>query len=130
VATACGRSRSTRARHGVGHVGQELVARPVDDADRHPELVQAPADLGETLQLDPGGLRASMRRIARQAHPPPGDVDLLTHMLLAAVNEAALLIARAKDPQAALQAGQAAVDALRDRLIADPPQRQPDPHRR
>jgi hypothetical protein len=83
--------------------------------------VQAPADLGETLQLDPGGLRASMRRIARQAHLPPGDVDLLTHMLLAAVNEAALLIARAKDPQAALQAGQAAVDALRDRLIADPP---------
>jgi len=210
------------ARHGVGHVGQELIARPVDDAYRHPELVQAPSRLGEALQLelDPGGrkgasrllgperlahglqhlvrqaglvdepaphdglqaapdpvaslragfaawlrmaldpgvqrialldapavvgwtrwreideqhilggLRASMRRIAKEGRLPPGDVDLLTHMLLAAVNEAALLIARAEDPQAALQTGQAAVDALIDRLIADPPRRQGDPHRR
>ncbi len=63
-----------------------------------------------------GGLRATMRRLARQGRLPPGDVDLYAHMLLAAVNEAALLIARADDPAAALATGQAAVDALIDRL--------------
>jgi AcrR family transcriptional regulator len=63
-----------------------------------------------------GGLRATMRRLARQGRLPPGDVDLYAHMLLAAVNEAALLIARAEDPAAALATGQAAVDALIDRL--------------
>jgi hypothetical protein len=77
-----------------------------------------------------GGLRVSMRRIADQGRLPPGDVDLFTHMLLAAVNEAALLIARAEEPQAALETGQGAVDALIDRLTGDAPKRQTDPHRR
>jgi AcrR family transcriptional regulator len=63
-----------------------------------------------------GGLRATMRRLARQGRLPPGDVDLYAHMLLAAVNEAALLIARADDPEATLATGLAAVDALIDRL--------------
>jgi AcrR family transcriptional regulator len=99
-------------------------------------LLDPPAVVGWTRwrEIDEqhilGGLRASMRRVAKEGRLPPGDVDLLTHMLLAAVNEAALLIARAEDPQAALQMGQAAVDALIDRLIADPPRRQTDPHRR
>jgi AcrR family transcriptional regulator len=90
-------------------------------------LLDPPAVVGWTRwrQIDEqhilGGLRASMRRIAKQGRLPPGDVDLLTHMLLAAVNEAALLIARAEDPKAALQTGQAAVDALIDRLTGDPP---------
>jgi hypothetical protein len=44
-------------------------------------------------------------------------------MLLAAVNEAARLVARAEDPRAALQTGQAAVSALIDRLTGDPPER-------
>jgi hypothetical protein len=38
-------------------------------------------------------------------------------MVLASVNEAALMIARAEDPAAALSAGQAAVDTLLDRLV-------------
>jgi hypothetical protein len=68
-----------------------------------------------------GGLRASMRRIAKQGRLPPATWTLLAHMLLAAVNKAALLVARAEDPPAALQTGQAAVGALIDRLTGDPP---------
>jgi len=92
-------------------------------------LLDPPAVVGWTRwrEIDEkhilGGLRASMRRIADQGRLPPGDVDLFTHMLLAAVNEAALLIARAKDPEEALATGQAAVDALLDRLITDTPGR-------
>jgi hypothetical protein len=37
-------------------------------------------------------------------------------MVLAAVNEAALFIARADDPEAALETGRRAVDELIDRL--------------
>ena len=98
-------------------------------------LLDPPAVVGWTRwrQIDEqhilGGLRASMRRIADQGRLPPGDVDLFTHMLLAAVNEAALLIARAEDPEAAFETGRAAVDALIDRLTSDPRARHP-PRRR
>jgi AcrR family transcriptional regulator len=99
----------------------------LDPAVQRIALVDAPAVVGWTRWRDIderhilGGLRANLRRIAKQGRLPPGDVDLFTHMLLAAVNEAALLIARAPDPKAALATGQQAVDALLDRLISDAP---------
>jgi hypothetical protein len=48
-------------------------------------------------------------------------------MLLAALSEAAILIARAEDPPAALAAGQAAVGTLVDRLAL--PRRRNDSER-
>jgi hypothetical protein len=44
------------------------------------------------------------------------DVVLFAHMVLAAVNEAALFIACADDPEAALETGRRAVDELIDRI--------------
>jgi AcrR family transcriptional regulator len=64
-----------------------------------------------------GGLRTSLELIAGQGRLPAGNVDLLSHMVLAAVNEAALMIARAEDPEQALRRGQEAVDTLLDRLV-------------
>jgi AcrR family transcriptional regulator len=64
-----------------------------------------------------GGLRTSLKLIAGQGRLPAGNVDLLAHMVLAAVNEAALMIARAEDPEQALRRGQEAVDMLLDRLV-------------
>lgn len=66
------------------------------------------------------GIKATLRQLADERRIPDGDVDLVAHMLLAAVNEAALLIAEADDPQSALDAGQATFDRLLDRLFADP----------
>lgn len=66
------------------------------------------------------GIKATLRQLADEGRIPDGDVDLVAHMLLAAVNEAALLIAEADDPQSALVAGQATIDRLLDRLLADP----------
>jgi AcrR family transcriptional regulator len=64
-----------------------------------------------------GGLRTSLELIAGQGRLPADNVDLLSHMVLAAVNEAALMIARAEDPEQALRRGQEAVDTLLDRLV-------------
>jgi len=88
-------------------------------------LLDAPAVVGWTRwrELDGrhtlGRLRANMFRIANNGGMPTDDVDVLAHMLLAALSEAALLIARADDPKAALAAGQAALETLLDRLTGE-----------
>jgi hypothetical protein len=62
------------------------------------------------------GMRRNLERLAAQSGGLDADIDLLAHMVLAAVNEAALFIVRADDPRAALAVGRQAVDALVDRL--------------
>jgi AcrR family transcriptional regulator len=89
-------------------------------------LLDAPAVVGWTRwrEVDEqhilGGVRLSLQQIADDGRLPARDVDLLAHMVVAAVNETALLIARAPDSRDALARGQAAVDTLLDRLVADP----------
>jgi AcrR family transcriptional regulator len=63
------------------------------------------------------GIRVNLERIGGLE----ADVDLFAHMVLAAVNEAALFIARADDPEAALETGRRAVDELIDRLTTRQP---------
>jgi AcrR family transcriptional regulator len=64
------------------------------------------------------GLRHNLQRLAEQPGGLDADVDLLAHMVLAAVNEAALFIMCAEDPRAALAVGRNAVEALIDQLAA------------
>jgi AcrR family transcriptional regulator len=64
-----------------------------------------------------GGLRRNLERIAAQGRLAGGDIDLLAHMMIASVNEAALMIARAAKPRAALKVGEATVTTLLDGLI-------------
>ncbi|MBV9415497.1 MAG: TetR/AcrR family transcriptional regulator [Solirubrobacterales bacterium] len=68
-----------------------------------------------------GGLRHNLERIAAQGRLAGGDVDLLAHMVIASVNEAALMIARAKNPRAALKTGEATVTTLLDGLVRRAP---------
>lgn len=95
----------------------------LDPAVQRIALVDAPAVVGWTRwrELDElhtlGRLRANLQAIADDGRLPPKQVDVLAHMVLASVNEAALLIARADDPKAALRRGQAAVDTLLGRLV-------------
>jgi AcrR family transcriptional regulator len=65
-----------------------------------------------------GGLRTNLTALATQGHIAESEVDTFAHMLLAAVTEAALLIAQADEPQAALARGQAAVDTLLTRVLS------------
>jgi AcrR family transcriptional regulator len=86
-------------------------------------LIDPPAVVGWTRwrELDEqhtlGRLRRNLELIADAGGLPKRDVDLLAHMVLASVNEAALLIARSDDPRRALRSGQGAVDTLLDRLV-------------
>jgi AcrR family transcriptional regulator len=59
-----------------------------------------------------GGLRRNLELIDEQGRLAGGDVDLLAHMVLASVSEAALLIARADKPRSALKVGEATVETL------------------
>lgn len=88
-------------------------------------LVDAPAVLGwqrwreleERYAL--GGAKAGMRLIAETGRLPVRLADPFAHMLLAAMNELALMIPRADDPEKALKDGRDAVDELVRRLIPE-----------
>ena len=96
----------------------------LDPAVQRIALLDPPAVVGWTRwrEIDEqhvlGGLRATLHLIAAEGRLPAKEVDVLAHMMLAAVSEAALLIARAEDPERALADGQAAVDIMIDRLTA------------
>lgn len=63
-----------------------------------------------------GGLRMSLRALTRERSIPQGQDELLAHMLLAALNEAALFIASADEEAAALDTVTATIDTMIDRL--------------
>jgi len=63
-----------------------------------------------------GGLRAGMLRLEREGRVPAGEAELLAHILLAALNEAALLLTAAEDQRAAADTARRALDTLLDRL--------------
>ena len=95
----------------------------LDPAIQRIAILDPPSVVGWTRwrELDEqhilGGLRRNLQLIAAEDRLPHADVDLLAHMVLASVTEAALLIARADDPRDALDKGQRAVDALLERLV-------------
>lgn len=94
----------------------------LDPAFQQIAFIDAPAVVGWTRirEIDDehtlGGIRRSLRDLEAASRKREADVDLLAHMILAAVNEAALFIVRAEDPAAALAIGRRTVDTLLDRL--------------
>ncbi len=95
-----------------------------DPVVRRIVLVDAPAVLGwsrwrtigESSAL--GMLRAALQDIAERGRLEADLVDVLAHVLLAAVNEIALFIAGADDRAGAVRTGERAVDELLDRLAS------------
>jgi AcrR family transcriptional regulator len=89
-------------------------------------LLDAPAVLGwerwrameERHAL--GLIKAVLSEIAEDGGLPANLVDVLAHVLLAGLNEIAIFIARADDPETAVESGTAAVDEIVTRLLADP----------
>jgi AcrR family transcriptional regulator len=105
---------------------QAWLTMALDPAIQRLALLDPPAALGWSRwrELDDryslGGLRASMRALAAEGRLPEQEHELFANMLLAALNEAALYIAAADDPRAALDVGRAAIDTLLDRLAGEP----------
>jgi len=65
-----------------------------------------------------GLVRAGLQIIADEGKVRPELVSTLAHVLLASANEVALLVARADDKEAAMQAGVDAIDELLRRLFS------------
>lgn len=65
-----------------------------------------------------GGLRASIGRLAKTGRVEPAQVDMLAHMILAAVGEAAMFVATADDSDDALRVAQDSVNTLVTRLFS------------
>ena len=64
-----------------------------------------------------GAIRLVLQAAAPQARLRPELVGTLALVLLASVNEVALMVARSDDPQAAMKAGEDAIDELLRRLL-------------
>ena len=86
-------------------------------------LVDGPAVLGwpRWRELEEhyalGGTKALMRQVAEAGRLPARYADPFAHMVLASMNEMAMVVARADDPEKAMRDGRAAVEELLDRLL-------------
>jgi AcrR family transcriptional regulator len=86
-------------------------------------LIDAPAVMGwqRWRELDEqaslGEFKAALAYAAETGRIEPRHVDAFAHILMAAINEVALMVARADDPAAALTAGESAVAEFLDRLV-------------
>ena len=87
-------------------------------------LIDAPSVLGwerwRSMEEDHalGLIRLVLQAIAEEGRLRPDLVGTLAHVLLASVNEVALLVARSDDREAAMQAGSDAIDELLQRLLS------------
>ena len=86
-------------------------------------LIDAPSVVGweRWREIDSrhgfGLMKAALAGAAADGRVEPESVDVLAHMLLAALIEVALLIARSDDPRSARESGENAVDELLGRLL-------------
>ncbi len=86
-------------------------------------LIDAPSVLGYERwrnmdeQQSLGTARALLQAVADAGQLAPELVDAFAHMILAALDEMALVIARAEDPEAAMANGRVAVQELLRRLL-------------
>ena len=100
-----------------------------DPAVRQIMLIDAPVVLGwqRWRELDEQGnlgfIRGAMAYAAEQGRIEPGQVDAFAHIVLAAANEVALMVARADDPAATVSAEESAFTGFLDRLLGDPADR-------
>jgi AcrR family transcriptional regulator len=86
-------------------------------------LVDAPSVLGweQWRAIDEGrtvgAMRAMLQAVSDSGRLPQDLVDPFSHMILAALDEAAMVVARAPDSRAAVAEGRHAVEELLNRLV-------------
>jgi AcrR family transcriptional regulator len=96
-----------------------------DPVVRQISLIDAPSVVGweQWRGIDErhgfGLMKHALESLAAAGHVRPELVDVLAHMLLAALVEVALLIARSDDPAAAKRAGEDAIEELLQSFTAE-----------
>ena len=105
----------TAALAWIGLAADPVIQRVV--------LVDAPSVLGWERWRDMDGgrtlgtLRAMLKAVSDSGRLPPELVDPISHMILAALDEIVLVVARADDPVAAVAEGRMATEELLRRLL-------------
>jgi len=108
--------------HQIDLIEREAIAQ-VGDHLSHRGQRQVLADRGAAVQREvdgdapAGAVRAILQAISDEGRLAPELVGSFAHMVLAALDEIALVIARADDPAAAMAEGRAAVQELLRRLV-------------
>ncbi len=103
--------------------GVAWISLAADPVIQRVVLVDAPSVLGwdRWRAMDDGrtlgALRALLRAVSDSGRLPPELVVPFSHMILAALDEIVLVVARAPDSAAAVAEGRMAVEALLDRLL-------------
>ena len=105
--------------------GLAWIRQAGDPVVRQIMLIDAPAVLGwqRWRELDEQGplgvIRDCLAYAAETGRIEHRHVDTFAHIVLAAANEVAMMIARADDPAAALTAGESAFAEFLDRLLGE-----------
>jgi AcrR family transcriptional regulator len=107
------------ALHAAAHGWFDMAGDPVISRI---VLIDAPSVLGwERWRLQGGQalgqMRAMLQAVADEGHLTPGLVNAFAHVLLASLDEIALMIAQAEDRAAAMAEGRVAIEELLRRLI-------------
>ncbi len=106
--------------------GLAWIRQAGDPVVRQIVLIDAPAVLGwqRWRELDEQGplgvIRDCLAYAAETGRIEHRHVDIFAHIVLAAANEVALVIARAEDPAAALAVGESTFAEFLDRLLGTP----------
>jgi AcrR family transcriptional regulator len=109
----------------------EWIRLAGDPVVRQTVLIDAPAVLGwqRWRELDEQGslgfIRDAIAYAAEAGSLDLGHVDAFAHIVMAAINEVAQLVARMDDPAAALAAAESAVAEFLDRLLGHHPKPAP-----
>lgn len=111
-------------RTALGAASAAWLALAANDAEvRRIVLIDAPVALGWRTwraleaRYGLGLIKAGLARAANLGALRAEQVDLYAHLLLAALTETALMVARADDPEGQMQLGLEALDRLLDGLI-------------
>ena len=138
LAVAVGKAaRPTREPLAGLRAGCDAFLRlALDPAVQRITMLDAPAVVGwvRWRELDRryllGGIETAIGHLAGDGRVDPSAVEYLSHMILAAVGEAAMFVATSDDPDAALQTALAAVDTLLTRVLGPVNSRAGKPRRR
>lgn len=125
LAVAVGKAaRPTREPLAGLRAGCDAFLRlALDPAVQRITMLDAPAVVGwvRWRELDRqyllGGIETAIGHLAGDGRVDPSEVEYLSHMILAAVGEAAMFVATSDDPDAALHTALAAVDTLLTRVL-------------
>jgi AcrR family transcriptional regulator len=137
LAVAVGKAaRPTREPLAGLRAGCDAFLRlALDPAVQRITMLDAPAVVGwvRWRELDRryllGGIEASLDRLAADGRIAPSEVEYLSHMILASVGEAAMVVATSDNPDVALLGALAAVDTLLIRVIGPDKARSSRPRR-